>query len=156
MRIVTFAEIEIPQIAEVMAYGRPWLPEGSDYWFFRQFHGKTSFAASIDEMLVGAIIACVDTDHPPRLYIDQVAVHASFRGKGVVQGLFQAAEARGRELGCAIAWLSTDPRNPAVRVWPRLGYENCPGDCTDGGLTIQTNFKGPGKNRALFQKALRP
>ena len=156
MRIAMFAEIEIPQIAEVMAHGRPWLPDVSDYWFLRQFHGTTSFVASMDGLLVGGIIACIDTNQPSKLYIDQVAVHASFRGKGVVQGLFQTAEARAKELGCTTAWLSTDPRNPAVHVWPRLGYENCPGDRTDGRLSIHTNFKGPGKDRALFQKALRP
>jgi ribosomal protein S18 acetylase RimI-like enzyme len=156
MRIVTFAELTIPQIAEVMAHGRPWLPDASDYWFFKQFHGTTSFAASIDEALVGGIIACVDGNKPPRLYIDQVAVHSSFRGKGIVQRLFRAAEEKATELGCISVWLSTDPRNPAVRVWPRLGYENCPGDRNDGVLGLHSNFKGPGKDRALFQKALRP
>jgi ribosomal protein S18 acetylase RimI-like enzyme len=155
MRIVTFAELEVPQIAEVMAHGRPWLPAGSDYWFFKQFHGKTSFAADVDGLLVGGIIACIDASQPSRLYIDQVAVHASFRGKGIVQRLFQAAEAKAKELGCTTAWLSTDPKNPAVRAWPRLGYENCPGDLSHDGVAIQSNFKGPGKDRALFQKALR-
>lgn len=155
MRIVTFAELAIPQIAEVMAHGRPWLPDVSDYWFFRQFHGTTSFAACMDDAFVGGIIACVDISRPPSLYIDQVAVDPRFRGKGVVQRLFHAAEQSARTWGCISAWLSTDPRNPAVRVWPKLGYRNCPGDKMDGVLAIRSDFKGPGKDRALFQKSLR-
>jgi ribosomal protein S18 acetylase RimI-like enzyme len=154
MRLIRFADLAISQIAQAMAHGRPWLPEATDYWFFKRFHGTTSFAVSVDSTLAGGIICCVEHTRPLQLYIDQVAVHAAFRGKGIVQRLFHAAEERARELGCVVAWLSTDPANPAVRVWPRLGYVNCPGDRVEGALAIHSHFKGPGKDRALFRKAI--
>ena len=46
------------------------------------------------------------------------------------------------------------PKNPAVRVWPRLGFINCPGDAIDGDVLISRSFKGPGKHRAIFEKLL--
>jgi len=137
-----------------MSHGQPWLPESSDYWFLKHVHVSTSFALAVEATLVGGIIACVESTRPPQLYIDQVAVHPSFRHRGVVQELFRVAEERATELGCVRAWLSTDPGNPAVRVWPRLGYANCSGDRTVGALEIRSNFKGPGKDRALFEKEL--
>ena len=138
-----------------MCEGRPWLPESSDYWFFVTFHGSTSFVALKDEMAVGGLIACRSAEKPEEIYIDQVAVHRQSRGRGVVQALFLAVEARARELDCTRLWLSTDPANPAVQVWPRLGFVNCPGDAIEGNLSIRRNFKGPGKHRAIFEKVLR-
>jgi hypothetical protein len=41
-----------------------------------------------------------------------------------------------------------------VRVWPRFGFVNCPGDAVDGEVAIVRDFKGPGKHRAIFEKVL--
>lgn len=154
MLIQPFAELDIPQIAAAMAGGRPWLPESCDYWFFREFHGFTSFVASQGDVAAGGIIACIDPNSPTRLYIDQVAVHPSFRNQGIVHRLFAAVEGRATEAGCTVAWLSTDPANPAVALWPKLGYQNCTGDQVQGELSIRSDFKGPGRHRALFEKVL--
>lgn len=154
MRIVGLAELSIPEIAALMAEGRPWLPESSDYWFFRTFCGSTSFAAFVDEVAAGGVIACRDHDSPDEIYVDQVAVHRTHRGRGIVEALMSAVEQRARELQCSRVWLSTDPKNPAVRVWPRLGFTNCPGDSMEGRLALHLNFKGPGKHRAIFEKLL--
>jgi hypothetical protein len=35
------------------------------------------------------------------------------------------------------------PKNPAVKVWPRLEFATC---------GIHPDFKGPGKHRAIFEK----
>lgn len=155
MRIVEARQLAIPEIARVMSEGRPWLPEASDYWFFATIHGTTSFVALDDETPVGGLIACRNPGKPEEIYIDQVAVDRRARGQGVVQALFGALETRARELHCKRLWLSTDPQNPAVRVWPRLGFSNCPGDALEGGLSIKRDFKGPGKHRAIFEKVLR-
>lgn len=154
LRIVVAKQLAIPEIAAVMREGRPWLPESSDYWFFATLCGSTSFVALKNETAVGGLIACRDPDKPHELYIDQVAVHRQSRGQGIVQALFRAVETRARELHCTRLWLSTDPKNPAVRVWPRLGFVNCPGDSIDGDLSIRRDFKGPGKHRAIFEKLL--
>jgi ribosomal protein S18 acetylase RimI-like enzyme len=145
MRVASLTQLSIPEIADVMAEGRPWLPETSDYWFFRTFCGSTSFAAFRNGLAVGAVIACVNQENSSEIYVDQVAVRRSFRGRGVVEALMSAVERRARELGCSRLWLSTDPANPAMEVWPRLGYRE---------LGIERDFKGPGKDRAIFEKLL--
>jgi ribosomal protein S18 acetylase RimI-like enzyme len=154
IRIVEAKQLAITEIAAVMSEGRPWLPESSDYWFFATFCGSTSFVALKSKTTVGGLIACRNPEKLDEIYIDQVAVHRQSRGQGIVQALFRAVETRARELHCTRLWLSTDPKNPAVRVWPRLGFVNCPGDAIDGDLLIKRDFKGPGKHRAIFEKVL--
>jgi ribosomal protein S18 acetylase RimI-like enzyme len=154
VRVVQLAALSIPDIATLMAEGRPWLPESDDYWFFRTLCGSTSFAVLVDGMPAGGVIACRNQDCPNEIYIDQVAVRRSFRGRGIVQALMHAVEHRAKELKCSRVWLTTDPKNPAVRVWLRLGFTNCPGDFMEGQLAIRRNFKGPGKHRAIFEKLL--
>ena len=145
MRVAPLAELSVPEIAALMAQGRPWLPESSDYWFFRTFFSSTSFVVFADAVPAGGIIACRHQDHPGEIYVDQVAVHRAFRGRGIVEALMSAVEQRARELKCTRIWLSTNPENPAVKVWPRLGYAQ---------LRIQPDFKGPGKDRTIFEKRL--
>lgn len=154
IRIVEARQLAIPTIAAVMSEGRPWLPESSDYWFLATFCGSTSFVALRNEMAVGGLVACRNPEKLDEIYIDQVAVHGKSRGRGIVQALFGAVETRARELRCSRLWLSTDPKNPAARVWPRLGFVNCPGDAIEGDLSINRNFKGPGAHRAIFEKLL--
>jgi GNAT superfamily N-acetyltransferase len=154
LRVVQATQLPVAEIAALMAEGKPWLPEASDYWFFATFCGSMSFVAMSDETPVGGLIACLHPEKLDEIYIDQVAVHHLFRGRGIVQALFAAIENRARELRCMRLWLSTDPKNPAVRVWPRLGFANCPGDALDGDLSIVRDFKGPGKHRAIFEKVL--
>jgi ribosomal protein S18 acetylase RimI-like enzyme len=154
IRIVEARQLAIPEIAAVMREGSQWLPESSDYWFFATFCGSTSFIALNNETAVGGLIACRNPEKLDEIYIDQVAVHRQFRGQGIVQALLRAIETRARELHCTRMWLSADPKNPAVKVWARLGFVNCLGDTMDGDLSINRDFKGPGKHRAIFEKVL--
>lgn len=154
IRIVQAGQVAIPEIEAVMSEGGQWLPASSDYWFFATLCGSTSFVALANGKAVGGLIACRNPEKLDEVYIDQVAVHRQARGQGVVQALFRAVETRARELHCTRLWLSTDPKNPAVRAWPRLGYVSCAGDAIDGDLSIRRDFKGPGKHRAIFEKVL--
>ena len=154
MQVLPLGELSVPQIASLMAEGRPWLPEFADYWFFRTFCGSTSFFASVGGVHAGGLIACLNQDDPKEIYVDQVAVRRAFRGRGVAQALVRAVEHRAGVLKCTRVWLSTDPNNPAVDVWMRLGFTNCPGDLVEGRLSIHRDFKGPGKHRAIFEKKL--
>jgi GNAT superfamily N-acetyltransferase len=135
----------VQQIEAIMREGRPWLPQSTDYWLWQTCFGLTSFIAAADKVLTGGILACVNQSRPDELYIDQLAVQAQWRGRGVTRALFEAVENEARRLGCKRLWLSTDPANPAVRAWPALGYES---------LGVRNDFKGPGKHRAIFEKRL--
>ena len=43
--------------------------------------------------------------------------------------------------------------NRAVRIWPRLGFVNRPGDAVDADLSVHRHFKGR-LHRAIFEKIL--
>ena len=145
MKVAPLAGAELGVVAAVMRTGRPWLPEHTDYWLWRECFGDTSFLAFDAGRAAGAVLACLNQARPQELYIDQVAVDPAWRGRGVTKALVDAVEAAGRQRGCTRLWLSTDPLNPAIRAWPRLGFAS---------LGVRKDFKGPGKDRELFEKRL--
>jgi GNAT superfamily N-acetyltransferase len=145
MTVVPLSGQPLERIAIAMRHGRPWLPESTDYWLWRNCFGDTSFLALDDANVVGGVLACVPQSRREELYVDQVAVDPQYRGKGVTVALFDALASVARARGCRRLWLSTDPANPAVRTWPRLGFI---------ALGLHKDFKGPGKDRELFEKRL--
>lgn len=145
MTVQPLSAVELGVIAAVMRTGRPWLPEGTDYWLWKDCFGDTSFVAFDGGRAAGGVLACVNQSRPSDLYIDQVAVDPAWRGQGVTQHLMAAVEAAARSRGCTRLWLATDPINPAIRAWAPLGFT---------ALGVQKDFKGPGKDRALFEKRL--
>ena len=72
-----------------------------------------------------------------------MAVDPGWRERGVTKLLLEAVEAQARRRRCTRLWLCTDPVNPAIRAWPALGF---------AALGVQKDFKGPGKDRAIFAK----
>ena len=157
MSVLPISAVDLGLVAGVMRTGRPWLPEHTDYWLWRECFGDTSFVALHGRRAAGAVLACVNQSRTSDLYVDQVAVDPAWRGQGVTQRLMDAVEAAARQRGCRrlVAWLrsrglprlwlTTDPVNPAIRAWPPLGFAD---------LGLHRDFKGPGKDRAVFEKRL--
>jgi GNAT superfamily N-acetyltransferase len=145
MRVWPLTSVDLAVITQVMATGRPWLPEYTDYWLWKECFGGTSFVAFDGDQPAGGVLACVDQSRQADLYIDQVAVDPAWRGRGVTRHLIGAVEAEARKRRCTRLWLSTDPVNPAIRAWQPLGFVE---------LGVRQDFKGPGKDRAIFEKRL--
>ena len=145
MNLLPLSSVDLDVIAAVMRTGRPWLPEHTDFWLWRECFGGTSFIAFDGKLPAGGVLACVNQSRPEDLYIDQVAVDPRWRGQGVTRRLIDAVESEARKRRCTRLWLSTDPINPAIRAWPPLGFVE---------LGVRKDFKGPGKDRALFEKRL--
>ncbi len=55
-------------------------------------------------------------DKASELYIDEVGVAPAFRRHGIGGALLQAMMDLGRKLGCAEAWLGTEPDNGPARL----------------------------------------
>ena len=145
MKLWPLNAVELGLISQVMATGRPWLPEHTDYWLWKECFGDTSFIAFDGNRPSGGVLACVNQSRPADLYIDQVAVDPAWRGQGVTRRLIAAVQAEAQKRGCSRLWLSTDPMNPAIRAWPPLGF---------AALGVRKDFKGAGKDRAIFEKRL--
>ena len=145
MHVAPLTAFSLEEIAAVLREGRPWLPENTDYWLWQTCFGATSFIAADGAALAGGILACVNQGAPDEVYVDQVAVHSAWRGRGVTGALLDAVCAEAERRGCRRAWLSTDPANPATQIWPRYGF---------GPLGVRKDFKGAGKDRLLFERRL--
>ena len=154
MEVAPLSAFSVAQIASVMREGGPWLPESTDYWLWHYCFGTTSFIASSDGALAGGVLACINQSKADEVYVDQVAVHKQWRGRGVTKHLLEAVADGARRLDCKRVWLSTDPANPAALVWPRYGFALLPGNDEVHGMQVTRDFKGPGKHRALFERRL--
>jgi aminoglycoside 6'-N-acetyltransferase I len=85
--------------------------------------GHHLLAAVSDGEIVGQLAAVVHRHpdlRPTELYIDEIAVTPALQRRGVATRLIEAALALGRELGCAEAWVGTEPDNlPAQALYRR-------------------------------------
>jgi ribosomal protein S18 acetylase RimI-like enzyme len=70
-----------------------------------------------DGQVVGMASAVhyVHPDKPPELWVNEVGVAPSHQRQGIGQQLIRALFVRGREVGCAEAWLGTEEGNTAAR-----------------------------------------
>ena len=76
------------------------------------------------EWVVGMASAVhyVHPDKPAELWINEIGVAESYRGRGIGQRLLQALLARGSEVGCGSAWVLTEEGNDgAVGLYEGAG-----------------------------------
>ena len=95
--------------------------------FLREYLDEAHFhlAVAIDAGVVIGMASAVDYIHPdkPReLWINEVGVTASHRGRGIAKRLLHALFAHGAELRCHQAWVLTNRSNAAaMRLYASLG-----------------------------------
>ena len=90
-------------------------------------------AVAIDQAhtVIGFVSAVhyMNPDKPAELWINEIAVAAAWRGRGIAKSLLDKMLKRGRELGCKEAWVLTDRSNlPAMRLYAALGGIEPPRD----------------------------
>lgn len=75
-------------------------------------------AVAIEDGVVIGIASGVHYVHPdksPELWVNEIGVAPPYRRRGIGQQLLRALFERGKELGCAEAWLGTETTNTAAR-----------------------------------------
>jgi len=80
--------------------------------------GHHLFVALCDGLVVGQLTAVLHRHpdlRPTELYMDEVGVSPDYQRRGIASRLLDAAFTLGRDLGCAEAWLGTEPDNAAAR-----------------------------------------
>ncbi|WP_395449295.1 GNAT family N-acetyltransferase [Aminobacter sp. UC22_36] len=80
--------------------------------------GHLLFVALDDGQVVAQAAGMVHRhpDKPSELYVDEVGVSPAWQRRGIANLLMDALFAAGRELGCAEAWLGTEPDNVPARA----------------------------------------
>jgi aminoglycoside 6'-N-acetyltransferase I len=80
---------------------------------------------AIDDGIVVGMTTAVDYVHPdkaPQLWINEVGVGTSHRGRGIAKQMLERMLALGRHLECTEAWLGTEETNePARRLYVSAG-----------------------------------
>jgi ribosomal protein S18 acetylase RimI-like enzyme len=107
------------------AAGLPYKPKGRDSReaIQRQLQLPTAIylVAELDGKLVGAVLG---THDGRKGWINRVAVHPDYRGRGIARRLVEAVEQRCLELGLQIfAALIEDWNETSMKAFERLGYQ---------------------------------
>ena len=154
MLIVALRAALITDVARLMRLGDPYvLVRGaSDYWLYGAPFASTCPVAVADGEVVGAVIAMRSQDDPDDVYVQDVMVHPAHRRRGVATMLLGAVTDRARRWGCRRVYLTSAPDNTtAAAAWRRLGFRNLPGDLIVADVQVVADFKGPGRDRAVYQ-----
>lgn len=157
MRIVNLSQHLTDDVLKLMDQGAPYIRARtpSDYWLYARLFTSTCPVAVIDEVVVGAVIAMRSQEDPSEIYIQDAMTHPDHRRKGIAAALIEVVSRRGNEWGCQRIYLTSEPDNTAAyAAWTSMGFVNTAGDYTANGLAITRNFKGPGKDRAVFELLL--
>jgi aminoglycoside 6'-N-acetyltransferase I len=112
-------------------------------------------AVAIEDGLVVGFVSAVHYVHPdkpcPELWINEVSVAATHRGRGLGTRLLHSLFDVARGLGCAEAWVLTDRANTAaMRLYAAAGSTEAPTDHVmftfrlDGGAASRVPGSVPG------------
>lgn len=160
VRTVAVTPLTVPMIADViqlMDLGAPFITArtASDYWAYATLFSSTCPVAHIDGALAGAVMAFRSQDDPDQVYVQDVMVHPDHRRQGVTTALLDSVRGQAQTWGCTRLWLTSEPDNqPADAAWRKLGWSNVPGDREVEGVQVISDFKGPGKDRAVYELLL--
>lgn len=154
MIITTLNQALIDDVEQLMRLGSPFIRarSQSDYWLYASLFSSTCPVALIDERLTGAVIAFRSQENPKEVYVQDVMVHPDYRKKGIAKRLMNRIQAKATEWKCVRIWLSSEVENTVSQaLWSSIGFQNQAGDKVIDGISVITNFKGKGKDRAIYE-----
>ncbi|MFD8497699.1 GNAT family N-acetyltransferase [Amycolatopsis sp. NPDC059657] len=157
MKITPLHQNDIPELIELMKLGEPYIRPRttSDYWLYANLFSSTCPIARVNGHLVGAIMAFRSQERPDDIYIQDVITHPEHRRQGITSALLTAITDRATVLGARRLYLTSEPDNFAAhRTWLKRGFMNAPGDQLIDGVFVISDFKGPGRHRAVYEKSV--
>jgi len=123
--------------------------------FFKHFQ-STSFAAELDERLVGFLVGLRSESQPREAYIHFIGVDPQYRQKGVARTLYDRFFCVALELGCTHVRAVTSPANEAsLKFHRRIGFRR-EANPNDARSEIWRDYDGPGEDRILLLRPLEP
>ncbi|WP_371925924.1 GNAT family N-acetyltransferase [Halobacillus sp. A5] len=122
--------------------------------FFDHFN-NSSFIVEQDGKVIGFLIGFMSQSHLREAYIHFVGVHPDFRkhsiGKQLYDKFFKTAVKEDRSLVRAV----TSPVNKgSIAYHTKMGFEIKDGDKEVDGISVFSDYDGPGQDRVLFVKHL--
>jgi GNAT superfamily N-acetyltransferase len=153
MELSTLSKEHIPALTQLMEQGDPYVRVRgeSDYWLYSELFADTCPIMIEDGQVIGAVLAFHSQVNSSDTYIQDVMVHPDHRRKGIASKLITVLSDRARDAGRTLIYLTSEPDNTAAHeTWTRLGFQNRPGTRKVGAIEIIENFKGVGKDRAVY------
>ncbi|MFF2554843.1 GNAT family N-acetyltransferase [Nocardia sp. NPDC058058] len=148
----------IDEVIQLMELGRPYISARtrSDYWLYATLFSTTCpVAIDGDGTIAGAVIAFRSQDSPADVYVQDVMIHPGYRRQGIAGALLKSVQAQAEKWSCQRIYLTSEPANHAAHTaWTSLGFLNIAGDHTVEGVSVITDYKGPGKSRAVYELPL--
>lgn len=157
MKTRPLSQHDIPAVIDLMEHGAPYVRSRteSDYWLYAKLFSGTCPVAVDGDDLVGAVTAFRSQDHPNDIYVQDVITHPEHRRRGITTALLNAVRDEALRFGCTRLYLTSEPENaPAHHSWTQLGFSNVAGDQTVNGVSVISDYKGPGKHRAVYELRL--
>ncbi|MEV4197548.1 GNAT family N-acetyltransferase [Micromonospora globbae] len=154
MMIAPLTVDRIPDVEKLLALGEPYikLRGSSDYWLYAKLFSTTCPVAVLNGEVVGCVIAFRSQDDPAEIYLQDVMTHPDHRRRGITRALVDEVRRQGSRWGCQRLYLTSEPVNrPAHAAWLALGFVNVEGDSQVDGVSLISNYKGPGKHRAVYE-----
>jgi GNAT superfamily N-acetyltransferase len=157
--IITALTVErIAAVRELMTLGAPYIRarDLSDYWLYASLFSSTCpLALNENGQVRGAAIALRSQDEPDDVYVQDLMVHPDARRGGIARALLAVVAERAAGWGCRRLYLSSEPDNTTAHaVWLSMGFSNLSGDRQVNGIEVINAFKGPGKDRAVYERKL--
>lgn len=158
MTVTPLPPERIGEVLRLMELGEPYISARtlSDYWLYATLFSSTCpIAIDDDNTIAGVAIAFRSQDDPADIYVQDVMTHPDHRRRGITRALLQSVRSQAEKWGCQRLYLTSDPENQAAHAsWTALGFANVPGDHAINGVSVVTDFKGPGRSRAVYQLTL--
>ncbi|WP_228000624.1 GNAT family N-acetyltransferase [Nocardia australiensis] len=72
--------------------------------------------------------------------------------RGIARALLNSIRTQAEKWDCKQIYLTSEPENHAAHAtWTTLGFVNVPGDHQIDGVSMITDYKGPGRSRAVYE-----
>lgn len=120
---------------------------------FLQHFAGTSLVVEDDTGIRAFLVGFHSADVPDEAYIHFVGVDPQYRGTGVARDLYTTFFAQAARAGRRTFRAITGPANTGSIAFHRaMGFEIEPGDREVDGVSVHSDYDGPGQDRVCFRR----
>ncbi|SHF58813.1 GNAT family N-acetyltransferase [Streptoalloteichus hindustanus] len=122
---------------------------------FLQFFSSTSLVVRDGTGIRAFLVGFHAADNETEAYIHFVGVDPQLRGQGIARRLYEAFFQRAAEAGRREVRAITSPNNAgSIAFHQALGFTLEPGDREVDGLSVHSDYDGPGQDRVCFHRRI--
>jgi ribosomal protein S18 acetylase RimI-like enzyme len=124
---------------------------------FLQHFAGTSLVVEDDSGIRAFLVGFHSADVPDEAYIHFVGVDPQYRGTGTARDLYTRFFAQAARAGRRTVRAITSPANTGSIAFHRvMGFDVEPGDREVDGVSVHSDYDGPGQDRVCFRRSLDP